>query len=132
MKHKLTCTQRWNREPHLDFTFYAPISIILACLEVDIAVLAASMPIFWPIILRVLGPIFVTYEVHITRESWRSSDMELECASMHSEAELHRKSSVAKTNHYQETYVVERVYPRKDVEYPERRTIEMHREWDDT
>jgi hypothetical protein len=120
-------------EPHLDFTFYAPISILLACLEVDIAVLAASMPVFWPVILRVLGPIFVTQEVHVTREPrWRQSDVELECASMHSEAELHRKSSAATINRGKDAYVVERICPVNDAERPVHSTIEVHGEWDGT
>jgi hypothetical protein len=120
-------------EPQLDFTFYAPISILLACLEVDIAVLAASMPVFWPIVLQVLQPILVTHEVHVTREPrWRSSEVELECASMHSEAELHRKSSVAKINHYNGTYTVDRICAVDDVEHPADRTIEVHGKWDGT
>jgi hypothetical protein len=116
-------------QPALDFTYYAPISIILACLEVDIAVLAASMPIFWPILLLALQPILVTQEVHVTSEPryglrYVSSEVELESgsASVHSETEL-RKPSLAKRAHYKDAYTIERVYPVN--EHPAHRSIEV-------
>ena len=116
-------------EPHLDFTYYAPISIILACLEVDIAVLAASMPIFWPILLLAWQPILVTHEVEVTSEPrygfrYVSSEVELESgsASVHSETEL-RKPSLAKTRHYKEAYTIERVVPVS--EHPAHRSMEV-------
>jgi|TARA_R110002003_G_scaffold52_16_gene4457 hypothetical protein len=42
--------------------------IILSCLEIDLAVICASMPIFWPIIEKSLAAIFVSYEVNVTEE----------------------------------------------------------------
>lgn len=95
--------------PTLDFTFYAPISILLGCLEVDIALLAASMPIFWPIIIKALQPILVVHEVRITwHRRWGASEEELESASVHSETELnHNKGG----SYYKDSTVVESVIP---------------------
>ncbi|KAF1975955.1 hypothetical protein BU23DRAFT_502511 [Bimuria novae-zelandiae CBS 107.79] len=54
--------------PYIDFTWWSPISIILSCLEIDIAIMCASMPIFWPVIETSFAAIFVTHEVHITEQ----------------------------------------------------------------
>lgn len=42
--------------------------IILSCLEIDLAIICSSMPIFWPIIEKSLTSIFVSYEVDVTEE----------------------------------------------------------------
>jgi hypothetical protein len=42
--------------------------IVLSCLEVDLAIICASMPIFWPIIEKSLSAIFVSYEVQVVEE----------------------------------------------------------------
>jgi hypothetical protein len=42
--------------------------IMLSCLEIDLAIICASMPIFWPIIEKSLASIFVSYEVDVTTE----------------------------------------------------------------
>jgi len=42
--------------------------IILSCVEIDLAIICASMPIFWPIIEKSLAAIFVSYEVNVTEE----------------------------------------------------------------
>jgi hypothetical protein len=44
------------------------LMIVLSCLEIDFAIICASMPIFWPIIERSLAAIFVSYEVDVTEE----------------------------------------------------------------
>jgi hypothetical protein len=54
--------------PYIDFTWWSPIMIILACLEIDLAIICASMPIFWPIIEKSFTAIFVSYEVDVTEE----------------------------------------------------------------
>ncbi|KAH3917075.1 hypothetical protein HBI56_122630 [Parastagonospora nodorum] len=54
--------------PYLDFTWWSPIMIVLSCLEIDLAIICASMPIFWPIIEKSLAAIFVSYEVDVTEE----------------------------------------------------------------
>jgi hypothetical protein len=52
--------------PYVDFTWWPPISIILSCLEIDLAIMCASMPVFWPIVETRLAHIFVTHEVRIS------------------------------------------------------------------
>lgn len=42
--------------------------IVLSCLEIDLAIICASMPIFWPIIEKSLSAIFVSYEVQVVEE----------------------------------------------------------------
>lgn len=42
--------------------------IILSCLEIDLAIICASMPIFWPIVERSLAAILVSYEVQVVEE----------------------------------------------------------------
>ncbi len=54
--------------PVRDPTWYAPISILLAVLEVDCASICASVPVFWPVLRRQIGNIFVTKEIQITHE----------------------------------------------------------------
>jgi hypothetical protein len=41
---------------------------VLSCLEIDLAIICASMPIFWPIIEKSLSAIFVSYEVQVVEE----------------------------------------------------------------
>jgi hypothetical protein len=54
--------------PYIDFTWWSPTLIVLSCLEVDLAIICASMPIFWPIIEKSLSAIFVSYEVQVVEE----------------------------------------------------------------
>jgi hypothetical protein len=54
--------------PTFDPTWYGPISILLATLEVDMATICASTPIFWPVLTARLDKIFVTQEIKIERE----------------------------------------------------------------
>ncbi|KAI4866483.1 hypothetical protein F4820DRAFT_249021 [Hypoxylon rubiginosum] len=108
--------------PTRDPTWYGPISIVLAVLEVDAASVCASVPIFWPV-LRDLnwGKIFVTQEVNITRETRYMEDDEdrLTRDTTHSrtgsEADLGgdtvRKSSRARDMYYQDSYVLSQVDP---------------------
>ncbi|KAJ4378512.1 hypothetical protein N0V86_006218 [Didymella sp. IMI 355093] len=51
--------------PYPDFTWWTPISIILSCLEIDLAIMCASMPIFWPVIQRSFSAIFVSHQIEI-------------------------------------------------------------------
>ena len=98
-------------EPHLDFTYYASISIILAVLEVNVAILAANMPIFWPVIEAGLVSILVVREIYVTSEyideinmgGYRRSSLQ---SSGCSEAELNRKRSVSPLD-YKDPCVIE-------------------------
>lgn len=56
--------------PTFDPTWYGPTPIVLSCMEISLATMCASLPVFWPVIKKSLGPyIMVTHEVKITRES---------------------------------------------------------------
>ncbi|KAK8083091.1 hypothetical protein PG996_001872 [Apiospora saccharicola] len=55
--------------PTRDPTWYGPITMLLAVLEVDAAAVCASVPIFWPMLSNKLGGIFVTQEIEIRRET---------------------------------------------------------------
>lgn len=52
----------------LDFTFWLPEVLVFSCLEIDFAIMCASMPIFWPTVMATWTQIFVTQEVLITRD----------------------------------------------------------------
>ncbi|EMD68417.1 hypothetical protein COCSADRAFT_80211 [Bipolaris sorokiniana ND90Pr] len=54
--------------PYVDYTWWTPTMIILSCLEIDLAIICASMPIFWPIVERSLVAILVSYEVQVVEE----------------------------------------------------------------
>ncbi|KAK2031362.1 hypothetical protein LX32DRAFT_671741 [Colletotrichum zoysiae] len=64
--------------PTLDFPWYAPVSVVLACVEVDLAMVASSIPIFWPVIRQAFPGIFVTKEVEVTCEVRRLESVELD------------------------------------------------------
>lgn len=53
-----------------------PEVLIISCLEVDFAIICASMPIFWPTVLTNWNAIFVTKEVHVTHQD-RVQDFEM-------------------------------------------------------
>ena len=55
--------------PTHDPTWYGPKSILLIVLEVNIASICASVPIFWPVIAPYLGNIFVTREFTVKTET---------------------------------------------------------------
>jgi hypothetical protein len=68
-----------------DFTWWMPEVLIFSCLEVDFAIMCASMPIFWPSVMAAWTEIFVTNEVTVVSDR-RSlyiepSMMEMELAS---------------------------------------------------
>jgi hypothetical protein len=61
--------------PTHDPTWYGPISLLLAALEVNCASICASVPIFWPMISPYFGAIFITQEVTVEHE-YRDMDDE--------------------------------------------------------
>ncbi len=65
--------------PTFDPTWYGPVSIVMAGLEIASACICASVPVFWGPMLgtasQLLGQIFVTKEVHVTTEH-RFEDLE--------------------------------------------------------
>jgi hypothetical protein len=54
--------------PVVDPTYLSVLPILLAYLEVTIAILCASIPIFWPVLQQSFGKIFVTQVVEIKHE----------------------------------------------------------------
>lgn len=59
--------------PVADPTWYGPKSIVLATIEVNLASICASIPVFWPILSQSLNKIFVTQEVHVVHQHRRLS-----------------------------------------------------------
>ncbi|KAK7957677.1 hypothetical protein PG988_012525 [Apiospora saccharicola] len=62
--------------PTHDPTWYGPISILLGVLEVNVASICASVPIFWPVVAPYLGSIFVTHEVSVQVVEYRDVEEE--------------------------------------------------------
>lgn len=69
--------------PTLDPSWYGCVPAVLSVLEVNLATICASLPVFWPVIKENLGRILVTREVDVTRETrdfstinnhWEDSD----------------------------------------------------------
>ncbi|KAI1492977.1 hypothetical protein F5X96DRAFT_667179 [Biscogniauxia mediterranea] len=113
--------------PVLDPTWYGPISIILGVIEIELASICASIPVFWPVITESIGKIFVTQEVHVTHQHRRLSGddddrYELQqtstSPSQHSRvgSEVSLKLVLTGTksqvrDHYQDSYVKNSVLP---------------------
>ena len=57
---------RANLAESLDFTWWYPLTLIISSIEVDFAIMCASMPIFWPFLASSWNEIFVTREVLVT------------------------------------------------------------------
>ncbi|KAK4209284.1 hypothetical protein QBC37DRAFT_378203 [Rhypophila decipiens] len=54
--------------PTHDPTWYGPRSLLLMILEVNVASICASVPIFWPVLRPLFGAIFVTREFSVKTE----------------------------------------------------------------
>ncbi|KAF1923477.1 uncharacterized protein M421DRAFT_326036 [Didymella exigua CBS 183.55] len=52
-----------------DYTYWLPGVLIFSCLEVDFAIMCASIPIFWPAVKAAWSQITVTKEVIVISES---------------------------------------------------------------
>lgn len=103
--------------PTMDFTWRAPISIILGCLEAQIAIIAVSIPIFWSVIEEQILQIFVQNEIEITEIS---QPMELDDRSVKSDAGSEaglapsKRWSPPRSKHQKEIFhreVIERISP---------------------
>lgn len=118
--------------PTFDPTWYGPISIVLAAVEIDSAMICASVPVFWPVFRSAGFQIFITKEIKVTSEQRLSSSDGLELrgdgpgifnssamGSMHSRAgseetltNVEIRLAAAKTQgHYTDKYVMELVDP---------------------
>lgn len=108
--------------PTRDPTWYGPISILLAALEVLAASICASVPIFWPVVTNSWGKIFVTKEIQVTSESRFGDEVDTDVLTgrQHSrsgsDGNLSR-SDRDKTGYYRDSYILRQVDPlRKSVE----------------
>lgn len=62
--------------PTFDPTWYGATPIVLSSMEVGLATICASLPVFWPVLKKNLGPyIMVTHEVRVTRENRFANDL---------------------------------------------------------
>jgi len=96
--------------PTRDPTWYGPLSILLAVLEVNIASICASIPVFWVVLRPYLGFILVTREIKINRE-----DRDDGPHSKSSKSSDGRTGSEAELNaHYNDVYVMDHVDPLRD------------------
>lgn len=67
-----------------DYTYWFPCVMLFSCLEVDFAIMCASIPIFWPTVKAVWNQITVTKEVIVTSES-RYQNTQAEYLEMHTD-----------------------------------------------
>lgn len=121
---------RATTSPTFDPTWYGPGSILLATLEVDVATICASVPVFWPVISSRIDKIFVTQEIKIERVhrfSTIEDDYELQRTSEEggfatrsrgtSESSLQPAGSkgpqvaTIKDEHYKDRYIMAQVDP---------------------
>lgn len=72
----LVIETRAGTYPTLDPSWYGSGLIVLAVPEVDLALICASLPVFWPIIERNMGEIFVTREFEVEWETTRPPSLE--------------------------------------------------------
>jgi hypothetical protein len=61
----------------LDPSWYGCLPAVLSALEVNLATICASLPVFWPVIKENLGRILVTHQVDVTRETRDFSTMDI-------------------------------------------------------
>ncbi|KAI1502065.1 hypothetical protein F5X99DRAFT_418155 [Biscogniauxia marginata] len=104
--------------PTRDPTWYGPISLILAILEIDAAAVCASVPIFWPVLTVKWGNIFVTQEINITHEARYIDDDEdaLTQGPSHSRSgsDIEMGNGMApraKETYYKDSYILSQVDP---------------------
>ncbi|KAK0733137.1 hypothetical protein B0T26DRAFT_669574 [Lasiosphaeria miniovina] len=76
---KTIIDHRSTTYPTFDPSWYSPISMVLAAMEVDIASICASVPVFWPLLRLYSANIFVTEEVEIRHETRPGYSVELDC-----------------------------------------------------
>lgn len=84
-------------QPIIDITFYTPMPIIWSCIEANIALITASIPIFWPVVLSDLsltfGKIMVSTEVEVR------SDVRSARHSFYNRRNNYRRSGVGSRGH---------------------------------
>lgn len=104
-----------------DPTWYGPTPIVLAALEVDVATICASLPVFWPVLQNIdMSQILVTKEVKVTLEHRRLSTGGTDNDPDDDGIELQRSQSGLQTQsskgYYEDPYVAQQVNPFKEPE----------------
>lgn len=118
--------------PTFDPTWYGPTPITLAALEVDVAVISAALPVFWPVLRHLQLRILVTREVKVTMEQRRlkgkvgappprtsnDDDDDDDAIELHrSESGLQPQGSDRDQDYYQDPYVQQQVDPLSKAEF---------------
>lgn len=93
--------------PTRDPTWYGPKSILLMVLEVNVASICASVPIFWPVLRPFLGAIFVTHEFSVKHEIREIT----ETGSLPSRGRTENGSETELNTYYNDPYVADMVDP---------------------
>jgi hypothetical protein len=71
------CINRAGTVPVIDMTYYTPVVYIFSVLEVNIAILCASIPIFWPMISSFASnKILVVNEIVVHVEEYPKTSMD--------------------------------------------------------
>jgi len=100
-----------------DFTWFSPEPVILSAVEVVTAILAASMPIFWPVMEAKLLSVFVTHEIVITHQPYDAHGFELNrSSSQGSERSLNRTALDKAAQYYRSPHLQGYVDPFKTEE----------------
>ena len=97
-----TIIYRGGWVPTRDPTWYGPKSILLIILEVNVASICASVPIFWPVLRDKLGAlhVFVTHEFSVNYEARESI------------SSLRKDDAESGINaHYKDVYIMDLVDP---------------------
>jgi hypothetical protein len=100
--------------PTLDPSWYGGGPIVLAALEIDLAAMCASLPVFWPVLKSNLGWIFVTREVSVTRELRRYSTQDEDAELCDVAPGLPSDASSQPTKRYSDIFIRWQVDPLKD------------------
>lgn len=62
------CINRAGTSPTFDPSWYGSAAVVLSSIEINIATVCASLPVFWPIIKKRWIKIMVTHEFEVTTE----------------------------------------------------------------
>lgn len=103
---------------------------MLAALEVDVAVISAALPVFWPVLRNLKLNILVTHEVKVTMEQRRvtvsSKTAPRSSSNDDEDIELHRSdsglqqlvvNSSSDKDYYRDPYVQQQVDPLSKAEF---------------
>lgn len=93
-------------ETFVDSTYYAPDTVLLSSLEVNLASICASVPIFWPVLRQQVFRILVTKEVEITRDERAGDDSDDE-----DDIDKTKNQNANGHGHYNDSFIRDQVDP---------------------